>query len=123
MNPFDAVAAAFVAFLITVGPSAAGATVVVDTVRSVLNPGKTWPSYVWLLTSLVVGIGIALLFQLNFVGPLVIAVPAIASQADHLIGTWGQVLTGLGIAGASGYWHDMRAVRSAAAAASRATVN
>jgi len=119
MDTFVPLIAAFTTFLVAVGPAALADTRVVDFLRTRFDKDGTKPKDLWLVASGVVGVGMCLLFQLNFVGPIISAVPSLASQAPHLAGTWGQVLTGLGVMGASGYWHENLDQKSSAAKASR----
>lgn len=119
MQIFAPLIAAALAFAIAVGPVAAGVTKAVDFVRNAIDavtpehPAPTKPKWLWQVLAGVFGVGTALLFQLNFIGPIVSAIPALANQSPHLLGVWGQVLTGFGIMGFSGYWHEKMAMWSA----------
>ncbi len=119
MEVFQPLIAAVTAFGVAVGPAALADTRIVDWIRSRFDQRNRASGDWWLLASAVGGVGMALLFQLNFVGPIVVALPALAGQSPHLVGVWGQVLTGFGIAGFSGYWHEKLDANASAAQASR----
>lgn len=115
VSPFTDVVAAFVAFAIAAGPAAVGLTTAIEWVRGLVlvrfNVALSGQTLIPL--SFAGGIGTALLFHLNFIGPLIAAVPALSTQ--HLGDVAGQVLTGIGIAGASGYWHTKKSANKAIA--------
>lgn len=97
---------ALVAFVIAVGPMAITVTKIVDTIRNAFDSGGSAPPVVWNLTAFAVGVGVALLWQFNFVIPLLQAVPALANHTSNLEGIAGQVLTGLGIGAVASGWHE-----------------
>lgn len=105
MEAFAPFLAAFGVFLIAVGPVGIADTKIVDWFRNAFDKDGGGAPWIWSTLAIVVGLVLAIGFQLNFAGPVVAAVPALASASPHLVGVWGQALTGLGIAGASGYWH------------------
>ena len=100
------------ALALAFGPGAMGITKIVDIVRGVLDKEDKWPGWVWIVVALIVAIGLSLAFQINIVGGFFKELPAFANS-DALDGVWGQVLTGLGLAGASSYWHHRMALAHA----------
>jgi hypothetical protein len=122
MSPFAGITAAFLQFLAAVGPGAIAVTLVVDWVRNHVDPTGTKVNKVmWQYLALAVGIGGALAVQLNMLGPLISAIPALANQSPRFAGVWGQVFTGLGMAGSSTYWHANLALKKSARLANNAS--
>jgi RsiW-degrading membrane proteinase PrsW (M82 family) len=97
--------AAFTAFLIAALPLSVGVTKIVDTVRNLFGTAETKvPKVVWNILALVVGVAVALGFELNLFEALAAAIPAL--KPDIAAGTAGEVLTGLAIGGMAGFWHE-----------------
>jgi hypothetical protein len=103
------------------GPLAIGLTKLVDGVRSVVDrsPETPWPDWVWILVAMAIGIGAALGFEINVADALIKTVPAF-NQTTALEGVWGQVVTGIGMAGMASYWHSNMKLKSSRAAESKA---
>jgi hypothetical protein len=112
---FEAFAAAIAAFAIAIGPAAKAVQKGIDLIRDAFDDDDSFPKATWVFLALSGGVGMALLFQFNFVIPLAEAVPALARGSSRLLGAWGQVFTGLGIGGFASYWHERDARASAAA--------
>lgn len=92
--------------LIVFLPGARGVTWIVDRIRDAVPFGDD-PNFkiVWPLAALVVALIACLGWQINVVGGILTQIPRFAGSTA-LDGTAGQVLTAVGIAGASSSWHD-----------------
>jgi hypothetical protein len=102
----DEFGAALAAFLIAVGPAAIVVTKAVDTVRNGVDANDSLPKVTWNILAFVFGVVLALAFQFNMIQPVLDAIPALKTGAEHLTGVWGQVLTGLGIGAVASGWHE-----------------
>lgn len=114
---FGLIAGIVVAF----GPLAIGLTKLVDGLRLLVDrtPETPWPGWVWIAVAMVLGIGACLLFEVNVVDSLIQTVPAF-SGSTVLDGVWGQVVTGIGMAGMASYWHSNMKLKSSRAAEAKA---
>lgn len=101
---FDALTAAFAGLLVFVAAPAAGVTKLVDAVRY-FDKDDTWPKVIWIVLAMVFGVGIALLFLLNGIAPVIQALPRF--QDEVLSDTAGQVLTGIAIGGVASGFHEL----------------
>jgi hypothetical protein len=75
---------------------------IVSFIRHVLDPTGKFPTWVWNVLAMLVGIGFALGWQINLLPAVLKLIPAFETSSA-LTGTSGQVLTGLAIGGASGF--------------------
>jgi hypothetical protein len=80
---------------------------VVTLLRNLVDPDGKLPSWTANTAALVVGLAFALGWQLNVAGAIVALIPALAAQASTLSGVSGQVLTGIVIGMAAGFWHEV----------------
>ena len=114
---FGLIAGIVVAF----GPLAIGLTKLVDGIRSIVDrsPETPWPDWVWILVAMVIAIASAIGFEINVADALIKTVPAF-DQTTVLEGTWGQVVTGIGMAGMASYWHTNMKLKSSRSAESKA---
>ena len=110
---FEGIVGALTALLIIAGPIAVTCAKVVDFIRNLADPSKKFPSWVWNLVAMVIGLGIALLWGVNLLEPVVASIPTLADKAGTQ-DVMGQVLTGLLIGGMAGFWHDKMAQWAAA---------
>ena len=94
----------FTAFLITIGPMAIGVTKAVDLVRNAIDKAGTKPKVIWNILAFVFGIALAVLFHYDFAEALVHSVPALSTT--NIAGLAGEILTGIGIGGMAGFWHE-----------------
>lgn len=102
----DAALKALIVFIAAVGPMAIFVTKATDFVRNVADKSDTAPKWVWNAVPFALGVGVALLWQFNFIVPVIEAVPALAKGSTRLVGVWGQLLTGLGIGAVASGWHE-----------------
>src|SRR5262245_12018128 len=93
------------AFLIAAIPLAVTVTKVVDTVRNLLGAGESKvPKVVWNLLALVVGVIIALGFEVNLIAPVSAAIPALKDWSPN--STMAEIITGLAIGAMGSFWHE-----------------
>lgn len=96
----------FAAVLVTLGALALTVEKIVSFVRNAVGRDASgvdkWPTWVWNVFALLVGLGFALGWQLNLAPAIVGLIPAV-KDSSALDGTSGQVLTGLAIGAASGF--------------------
>lgn len=104
------------AFLVAVGPLAILVTKTVDTLRNMF--GEVAHKWVWNLASFAIGVGYCLLFAVNLIATIELR-PEVAGK---LGGTWGEVLTGLGIGAVASFWHEHMDKTSSQAKAAGASV-
>jgi hypothetical protein len=88
-----------------------GITKIVDFIRG-LDKLDEWPGWIWIAVAFVISIALALGFEINIIGGFFKELPAFQGS-DKLDGVVGQVLTGVGLAGASSYWHHRMALAHA----------
>jgi hypothetical protein len=101
----EAVFAAFTVFVVAAVPLAIGVTKAVDTLRNLLDKDDGAPKVVWNLVALVLGLGVCLGWQFNYLSALVDAIPALANET-RLDGVAGQALTGITVGAMAGFWHE-----------------
>lgn len=113
---FGLIAGIVVAF----GPLAIGLTKLVDGLRLLLDrtPETPWPGWIWIGSALVIAIVSCLAFEVNVAAALIKTVPAF-NQSSSLDGTWGQVVTAVGMAGMASYWHEHMSLKAGRAAEAR----
>lgn len=102
MDQFTAVVGAFA---LAVGPYALTTMKVVDLYKAVVVRRFGLPAWTSAVAAFVVGVGIAVVFEVNLPDVVVAAYPAVGAGrfAD---GLWGQVLTGLGIGALASGWYE-----------------
>lgn len=111
METFGGVLAAF---LVAAIPLAMTVTKLVDTVRNALGEAQAKvPKVVWNLLAFVLGIIIALAFEINLIAPIAAAIPALKDWSPD--STMGEVITGLGLGAVASGWHEKFDQLSAAA--------
>ncbi len=91
------------ALAVAFGPGAMGITKIVDFVRG-FDKGDTWPAWIWIAAAFIIALVICLGFEVNIIGGFFKELPAF-SGSSSMDGVAGQVLTAIGLAGASSYWH------------------
>lgn len=83
-------------------------TKAVDFVRNLPSfKGKWVGGWQWNAVAFVIGVGLCVGFQKDFVGDLMRAVPALAPDADKLSGQAGYVLSGVFLGALSGFGHEV----------------
>lgn len=112
----DDVIAAFVAVGVAAGPLALGVTKIVDFVRNLIDADANLPRWCWNGAAFVVGIGVCVGWGFNLVAGLAAAIPRL-SGTTAFDGVAGEILTGIIVAGTSGYWHEHLDQKSAEAKA------
>lgn len=90
----------FGAIIVSVGLLALTVEKIVSFIRNA--SGNKFPTWVWNVAAMVVGLGFALGWQLNLAPAVLALIPALKTSSA-LTGTSGQVLTGLAIGAASGF--------------------
>jgi hypothetical protein len=107
--------------VVTFGPLAIGVTKLVDGLRLLVDrtPDTPWPGWVWVLAAMGISVVTAVLFEVNVADALIKTVPAF-NQTTALEGTWGMVVTGIGMGGMASYWHETMALKAAKTAESKA---
>lgn len=75
---------------------------VVSFIRNALDPTGKFPTYVWNLLAMIVGIAFALGWQLNLAPAVLAQIPAF-DGSSALSGTSGQILSGLAIGASAGF--------------------
>lgn len=96
------------AFLLLIGPVAIVVTKVVDTVRNLIDDDDSLPKALWNVLAFGLGVGYALLWQVNFTD----VVNGLPSSIDFT-GLVGQIATGLGIGAVASGWHEVFSALSA----------
>jgi len=100
------------AFLLLVGPFAIVVTKLVDLLKRAVDPNQERvPVFIWTLAGLLMGVGVALLWQLDYTD-IIVGLP---ESIGRLEGVWGQVFTGLGIGAVAAGWHEVFKVLSSTA--------
>jgi hypothetical protein len=74
----------------------------VSFIRNAVDSGGKFPTYVWNLLAMVVGVAMAIGWELNLAPAVLALIPHFATSSA-LDGTAGQILSGLAIGGASGF--------------------
>lgn len=92
------------AVLATLGASALIVQKIVSFVRRAFDSGAKLATWFWNILALVLGVAYAVGWQINLAPALVALVPA-THGSTRLSGTSGQVLTGLAIGAAAGFWY------------------
>jgi hypothetical protein len=105
------------AFLVAVAAFAPAVTKATDFIRNLADPGGRAPKWVWNAVPFALGIGLALLWQVNLVGAIHGLPPTLE---PHLHGSAGQVMTGIGIGAVASGWHELFDLLSSRAKANRA---
>lgn len=107
-----AVVLAWIAALVfAFGPGARGLTWLVDRVRDVLERGgHVYPRVLWPAIALAIALAACLLFQINIAGGILRQLPRFVGSSAF-DGTWGQIVTAVGLAGFSSSWHDRDSAR------------
>jgi hypothetical protein len=94
-----------VAFLVAAIPLALLVTKVVDFVRNLLGDAQAnVPKWVWNLLAFVVGVIVALGFEVNLIAPIASAIPALKDWAPD--STLAEIGSGLAIGSMAGLWHE-----------------
>jgi hypothetical protein len=100
------------AFLLAALPLAVTVTKVVDFVRNLLGESeKNVPKWVWNLLALVVGIAIALGFEINLIAPIAAAIPGLKDWSPS--STAAELISGLSIGAMGSFWHERLSAWSA----------
>jgi hypothetical protein len=105
-----------------VGALSLTVTKVVDFIRNLVDKGDTKPKWFWNVAALVVGLAFALGWQLDISEAVLKLVPALSENADRLAGISGQILSGVVIGMAAGFWHELLDALSSVANKNNATV-
>jgi hypothetical protein len=101
---FGPAIAALAALILVAGPLAVGVTKVTDFIRNAGDREDTWPTWVWNVVPMVLGVALCVGWGINLLAAVVAAVPALSDQAGTQ-DTLGQVLTGVIIGAMAGFWH------------------
>lgn len=107
-DPTDtqAIVGVFTAFLFAIGPLALLTERAVTFLKTLLGDlVKNAPAVVWLVAGFAVALGICLGWQYNFIATLAHSIPAMTDKSTF-DGVSGQVLTGLSVGAAAGFWHE-----------------
>lgn len=97
--------AAFTAFLIAALPLSVSVTKIVDTVRNLFGTAEAKvPKVAWNILALVVGILVALGFEVNLLEPVAKAVPALKDWTPSSF--LGELVTGISLGAMAGFWHE-----------------
>lgn len=112
------VLAALAGLIVAVGPIALLVTKAVDFVRN-FDATDSWPKDAWIGIAMLLGVIIALLFDLNYVEGIADLVPALA-DSSVLDGVFGTIVTGLTIGAAASGWHERLDLYSSQAKEARA---
>jgi hypothetical protein len=91
------------AFLVLAVPIAITITKSVDFLRNTLDKADRAPKWIWNVAAFGIGIAYCLLFEVNFHHTMEGLHPQVA---ELMTGTWGQVVTGIGIGAMAGFWHE-----------------
>ena len=97
----------FVGLVAALGALSLTVTKIVDFFRNVLDKQDMWPKWVWNVVALVIGLVLCVGWQINLAGAASSLVPALADKASVLAGVSGQILTGVVVGMASGFWHEL----------------
>jgi hypothetical protein len=93
------------AFLVAALPLAVTVTKVVDTVRNLLGDAEAKvPKVVWNLLALVVGVIVALAFEINLIAPIAEAIPGLKDWSPS--STMAEIISGLAIGAMGSFWHE-----------------
>ena len=93
------------AFLIAALPLAVTVTKVTDFVRNLLGKAEAKvPKWAWNLLALVLGVIIALGFEINLIAPIAAAIPALKDWTPD--STMAAILSGLAIGAMGSFWHE-----------------
>jgi hypothetical protein len=94
-----------VAFLVAALPLAVTVTKVVDFVRNLMGKSEAnVPKWVWNLLAMVLGVIVALGFEINLIAPVAAAIPALKDWSPD--STMAEILSGLAIGSMAGFWHE-----------------
>lgn len=96
---------ALVAWLALVTAGGAVVTKSVDLVRNAIDRDNSFPAVTWNVVAFAIGVGYALGWQIDVTATLLDLVPAL--KGARLDGVAGQILTGLVMGGAAGFWHEL----------------
>jgi hypothetical protein len=110
--------AALAGLVVAVGPIAILVTKAVDFVRN-FDATDDWPKDAWIGLAMVIGVLIAVLFELNYIEGIADLVPALA-DSSVLDGMLGTIVTGLTIGAAASGWHEKFDLTSSKAKEARA---
>jgi hypothetical protein len=100
------------AFLVAALPLGVTVTKVVDFVRNLLGAAEpNVPKWVWSLLALVVGVVIALGFEINLIAPIAAAIPGLKDWTPS--STAAEIITGLAIGAMGSFWHEKLSAWSA----------
>jgi hypothetical protein len=91
----------FTAVIVSLAALALTVEKIVSFLRHAL-PSEGWPTWVWNVVAMVVGLGFALGWQINLVPSVLGLIPAFKASTA-LTGTSGQILTGLAIGASAGF--------------------
>jgi hypothetical protein len=100
------------AFLVAALPLGVTVTKVVDFVRNLLGAAeKNVPKWVWSLLALVVGVAIALGWEINLLAPVAAAIPVLKDWSPS--STMAEIISGLAIGAMGSFWHEKLSAWSA----------
>lgn len=93
------------AFLIAALPLAVTVTKVVDTIRNLFGDAEARvPKVIWNLVALLVGVLIALGFEINLIAPVAAAIPGLKDWSPS--STMAEIISGLAIGAMGSFWHE-----------------
>lgn len=92
----------FVAVIVSLGALALTVEKIVSFVRNAVDSAGRFPTYVWNVLAMIVGVGFALGWQLNLTPAILGMIPRFAGSSA-LSGTSGQILTGLAVGASAGF--------------------
>ncbi len=104
------------ALAVAFGPGAMGITKLVDFLRDTFDKTDKLPRFTWIVAAFVIALAICLGFEVNIIGGFFKELPAF-SGSSSMDGVSGQILTGIGLAGAASYWHERMDLASSTAKA------
>jgi hypothetical protein len=90
-------------FAILVSAFSAIVTKLVDLVRTAFDKNDAVPKWIWIVLALVFGVGIALLYDLDYTE----AIQGLPDKFATASETWSEVLTGLGIGALASGFHEL----------------
>jgi len=93
-----------IGLIAAIGASALVIEKVVSFIRRAFDAGNRVKTFWWNLLALALGVAYTLGWQLNFAVAATKLIPALATS-DRLAGVSGQVLSGLAVGAAAGFWY------------------
>lgn len=121
MEQFTQVFALLAGVVVIFGPLSVGLTKLVDMTRNLVDKDDTAPKWAWNVLALVLGVVVAVLFEVNVMSQVLALLPRF-SDSTTLNGVVGQVVTGVGMAGMAAYHHETMDRKSSQAKAAIAAI-